>query len=328
MNCPHCKTENADKARFCKRCGQSLQPELVCPHCRHKNVVPEIFCEQCGRPFDSQKTLSTESQLQYVAPTGPDPEPTSFAGGRYEVRRFLGEGGKKRVYLAHDTVLDRDIAFARIKTEKMDEDAQARIRREAQARARLGDHPHVVTVYDFGSEDGHPYMVLPLLAGGDVKELIEKAEDHRLPLEQAIGIAKAVCGGLAFAHSKGITHRDLKPGNVWLSADGTAKIGDFGLAVAVDMPRLTKAGMIVGTVAYMPPEQAMGGEVTPKADLYSLGAMLYEMVAGRPPFVGEDSLAIIGQHINTPPVSPAWHRADLPSALAVEGRHAAGNEHS
>ena len=105
------------------------------------------------------------------------------------------------------------------------------------------------------------------------------------------------------------------PGNIWLSADGTAKVGDFGLAVAVDLSRLTQSGMMVGTVYYMPPEQAMGGEITAKADLYSLGAMLYEMVTGRPPFVGDDSVAVIGQHINTPPVSPSWHRADLPAAL-------------
>jgi serine/threonine protein kinase len=172
-----------------------------------------------------------------------------------------------------------------------------------------------VTVYDFGDHEGQPYMVLPLLPGGDLEGLIKKAPDHRLPLDKAIEIAVSVCKGLEFAHAKGIIHRDLKPGNVWLSGDGTAKIGDFGLAVAVELSRLTKSGMMVGTVAYMPPEQAMGGKVTTKADLYSLGAMLYEMVTGRPPFVGDDSVSIIGQHINTPPVSPAWHRADLPPAL-------------
>jgi serine/threonine protein kinase len=118
-----------------------------------------------------------------------------------------------------------------------------------------------------------------------------------------------------FAHSKGIVHRDLKPGNVWLSADGTAKIGEFGLAAAMDLSRFTESGMIVGTVADMSPEQAMSGAVTPKTDLCSLGVMLYEMVARRPPFVGETAIALVGQHINTPPVSPAWHRADLPSAL-------------
>ncbi len=158
-------------------------------------------------------------------------------------------------------------------------------------------------------------MVTELMGGGDVEAIVEDAPEHRLPMEQAISIAVETCRGLEFAHSKGIVHRDLKPGNVWLTADGIAKIGDFGLAVATDRSRLTQEGMMVGTVSYMPPEQAMGGEVTPRADLYSLGAMLYEMVCGRPPFLGDDSVAIIGQHINTPPVAPTWHRSDCPRSL-------------
>src|SRR3989304_2891808 len=183
---------------------------------------------------------------------------------------------------------------------------------------RLGSHSHIVTVFDLGDHEGQPFRVTELMGGGDVEGLIEKAPDHRLPLERAIEIANCVCRGLEFSHSKGIVHRDLKPGNVWLTADGVAKIGDFGLAVLIDRTRLTQAGMMVGTVSYMPPEQALGGEVTPKSDLYSLGAMLYEMVAGRPPFVGDDAVAIIGQHLNTPPVSPSWHRADiLPSLEAL-----------
>jgi tetratricopeptide (TPR) repeat protein len=241
--------------------------------------------------------------------------PTSFAGGRYQVNKFLGAGGKKKVYLAHDTLLDRDVAFALIKTEKLDDASRVRVIREARAMGRLGDHPNIVAIYDMGDHEGQPYIVIPVMPGGDVEGLIDKATEHRLPIEQAVGIAKAICRGLEYAHGKGIIHRDIKPGNVWLSADGTAKIGDFGLALAVDLSRLTQPGMMVGTVTYMPPEQAMGGKVTAKADLYSLGSMLYEMVTGRPPFVGDDSIAIIGQHINTPPVSPTWHRADLPPAL-------------
>jgi tetratricopeptide (TPR) repeat protein len=306
MKCPHCQAENRREAEFCGTCGQPLRRKLVCSGCGHTNPPGNSFCDKCGHALVQQAP----------APTKPtSPEPTSFVGGRYQVKKFLGEGGKKKVYLAHDTVLDRDVAFALIKTEKLDDEARTRIKREAQAMGRLGDHPNIVTVFDLGEHEGQPYMVLPLLPGGDVEGLIEKALEHRLSIEQTIAIAKSVCLGLEYAHSKRIVHRDLKPGNVWLSADGTVKVGDFGLALAMDLPRLTQPGMMVGTLHYMPPEQAMGGEVTAKADLYSLGVMLYEMVTGRPPFVGDEPVVVIGQHINTPPVSPTWHRADLPPAL-------------
>ncbi|MFQ6031058.1 MAG: serine/threonine-protein kinase, partial [Dehalococcoidia bacterium] len=262
-------------------------------------------------PPAAQFTSQSPSSL---APLLQD-NPPSFANGRYDVKRFLGEGGKKKVYLAHDSLLDRDVAFALIKTEGLDDVSRMRITREAQAMGRLGSHPHIVTVFDLGEHEGQPYMVTELMGGGDVEGVIEDAPDHRLPLERAIGITVEICRGLEFAHSRGIVHRDLKPGNVWLTGDGVAKIGDFGLAVAIDRSRLTSEGMMVGTVSYMPPEQAMGGEVTPRADLYSLGAMLYEMVTGRPPFLGDDSVAIIGQHINTPPVAPTWHCPECPRPL-------------
>ncbi len=262
----------------------------------------------------------TEAPVAPEAPVLPTPPaqkqtPTSFSDGRYEVNRFLGEGGKKMVYLAHDTLLDRDVAFALIKTEGLDFVGLTRINREAQAMGRLGSHPHIVTVFDLGDHVGQPFMVTELMGGGDVEGILEDAPQHRLSLEQTISIASETCRGLEFAHSRGIVHRDLKPGNVWLTADGVAKIGDFGLAVASDRSRLTQEGMMVGTVSYMPPEQAMGGDVTHRADLYSLGAMLYEMVTGRPPFLGDDSVSIIGQHINTPPVSPTWHNGECPRPL-------------
>jgi len=278
---------------------------LICPQCGQKNPPRSKFCNACGQ------------SLAKPAPEAPQPspEPKSFADGRYQVKELLGEGGKKKVYLAHDTLIDRDVAFALIKIEKLDDASRTRITREARAMGRLGDHPNIVTIHDVGQHEGQPYIVIPVMPGGDVESLIQKAPEHRLPIDQAVRIAKAICRGLEFAHSKGIIHRDIKPGNIWLSAEGTAKIGDFGLALAADLPHVTQPGMMVGTVTYMPPEQAMSGKMTAKADLYSLGAMLYEMVTGRPPFVGDDSVAIIGQHINTPPVSPTWHRADLPPAL-------------
>ena len=314
MKCPHCHFENLQDSDFCGDCGKSLKLEIMCPKCGKPHPLGLKFCNKCGQPLTGKVGESSPSSTPPPVAPPTQVQPTSFANGRYQVKKFLGEGGKKKVYLAHDTVLDRDVAFALIKTEKLDEAGRTRVKREAQAMARL-DHPNIVSVLDFGDHEGQPFMVLPLLSGGDVEGLIKKAPDHKLPIDQAVAITKAVASGLVFAHAKSIIHRDIKPGNVWLSADGTAKIGDFGLAVALDLSRLTQHGMMVGTVSYMPPEQAMGGEVTAKADLYSLGAMLYEMVTGRPPFIGDDSVAIIGQHINTPPVSPTWHRADLPPAL-------------
>ena len=241
----------------------------------------------------------------------------SFAGGRYRVQRALGEGAKKRVYLAHDELLDRDVALALIKTEGLDDVGRERVVREAQAMGRLGTHPHLVAVLDFGQEASNsgaptPFIVTEYMPGGSVEELLATG-----PLEtaQAIEVASGVARGLAFAHEQGVVHRDLKPGNVWLTSDGVAKIGDFGLAVSLDQSRLTQHGMMIGTVAYMPPEQALGGEVTPRSDLYSLGAMLYELVTGRPPFAGDDPTAIISQHINTRPVAPSWHSEHCPPEL-------------
>ena len=213
--------------------------------------------------------------------------------------------------------MDRDVALALIKTEGLDEDSRTRITREAQAMGRLGAHANIVTVFDLGDHEGQPYIVQELMGGSDVEKLIEVAPDHRLVVDQAIEITQSVCSGLEFAHNKGVIHRDIKPGNIWLSEDGAVKIGDFGLALVDDRTRLTQEGMTVGTVSYLPPEQAVGGEITIQSDLYSLGAMLYEMLTGRPPFVGDDTIAIIGQHLNTPPVSPSWHNPEIPQALEV-----------
>jgi tetratricopeptide (TPR) repeat protein len=257
---------------------------------------------------------ATDARADVVAPATSDSAPASFAGGRYVAQRFLGEGGKKRVYLAHDELLDRDVAFALIKTEGLDEVGRERVVREAQAMGRMGTHPHIVSIFDFGEYEGAPYVVTELMGGGDVEGLLDDA-DGPLPLAQALEIAKATARGLVFAHDQGVVHRDLKPGNVWLTSDGVAKIGDFGLAVAEGRSRLTQHGMMVGTFGYMPPEQALGQQVTPQADLYSLGAMLYELVTGQPPFVGDDATAVISQHINTAPVRPSLRSDHCPPDL-------------
>jgi tetratricopeptide (TPR) repeat protein len=128
-------------------------------------------------------------------------------------------------------------------------------------------------------------------------------------------IGEELCHALEHAHERGVVHRDLKPGNVWLTEDGSARLGDFGLALSLDRSRITQEGMMVGTAAYMPPEQALSGEVSVRSDLYALGAVLYEMVTSRPPFLGDDVVAVISQHINTAPVAPSWHNPEIPRAL-------------
>ena len=260
-------------------------------------------------------TGSEPSELTETEVKTPLPLPDSFVAGRYQVTDFLGEGGRKQVYLAHDTRLDRDVAFAVIKTEGLDANGRQRIQREAEAMGRLSGHPHIVTIYDVGEEDGQPYIVSEYMAGGDVEALIAEADDHQLDLERAITIADQVAQALEQAHADGVVHRDIKPGNIWLGDDGTAKLGDFGLAFAASDTRMTTEGTMLGTVAYMPPEQALGNAATPQSDLYSLGCALYEMVVGRPPFVGDDAVAIISQHLNAAPVAPSWSRADCPPAL-------------
>ena len=154
-----------------------------------------------------------------------------------------------------------------------------------------------------------------IFAGGDVEHLLQTSQDNRLPLDRATRIAADVAAALAYAHAHDTVHRDVKPGNVWLAADGTARLGDFGLAAVAESSRLTTEGMIVGTVAYLPPEQAIGRLPDPRSDLYSLGAMVYELITGRPPFVGDDAVAVISQHLHTAPVAPSWHNPSVPPAL-------------
>ena len=260
-------------------------------------------------------TLGDLPEGASAAPVPPEPLTTSFAGGRYQVVRLLGEGGQKKVYLARDERLEHNVVISFLKAQQLGPQGVARLQREAQAMAQLDDHPNIVTVFDFGEELGRPYIVSQYIDGGSVADLLKTADKHRLPSQQLLRIAGQVCHALDHAHSRGIIHRDLKPGNVWLTSDGTAKLGDFGLALDPDLSRLTIRGIVMGSVAYMSPEQGLGREAEARSDLYSLGTMLYEMVTGRPPFLGDQLVGIISQHINTAPVAPSWHNPDLPRAL-------------
>jgi adenylate cyclase len=238
----------------------------------------------------------------------------TLASGRYVVRNALGEGGQKIVYLVHDLTLDRDCAFALIKNALLEPEDRFRLQREGQAMAKLGAHPNIVTVFDVGEDEGRPYIVYEYVPGGDLKEELQAAGGS-LPIGRALSIGLGIASALAAVHKRGIIHRDLKPANVLVGEDREAKLGDFGLALATDRSRLTMAGVVMGTASYMSPEQALGQETDARTDLYALGAMLYELVTGRPPFVGDSMAAVTSQLINAAPVAPSAHSAAVPAAL-------------
>ena len=240
-------------------------------------------------------------------------------GGRYEIGELLGRGGMAEVHIGRDSRLGRTVAVKMLRPDlARDPSFQARFRREAHSAASL-NHPAVVAVYDTG-EDEHagnpvPYIVMEYVEGSTLRDLL--ASGNKLVPERALEIVDGVLAALAYSHQQGIVHRDIKPANVMLTRAGEVKVMDFGIARAMDDmgATMTQTSAVIGTAQYLSPEQARGEQVDTRSDLYSTGCLLYELLTGRPPFVGESPVSVAYQHVREQPVAPSQLDPDLPRSI-------------
>jgi serine/threonine protein kinase len=279
LKCPSCKAAVSDDSQFCSKCGASLKGEAQ------------------TRTIQGPSTLFKKGQL---------------IARKYRIIQKIGEGGMGVVYKAQDTKLDRPVALKFLPSGlTRDPASKKRFIQEAKAAAAL-NHPNITTVHEIGEDEGRTFIAMEFIEG---KTLRERIESGPIEIEEAVGIASQVAEGLKEAHDRGIIHRDIKPANIMLTGRGQAKIMDFGLAKLVWGPDLTKPSMIMGTVAYMSPEQARGEAVDHRTDIWSLGAMLYEMLAEKKPFQKSQEHALVHAILNEKPESLVTARPDIPRAI-------------
>ncbi|HEX8724235.1 MAG TPA: serine/threonine-protein kinase, partial [Gemmatimonadaceae bacterium] len=271
----------------------------TCPNCGTALAADAIFCHRCGRNFTVEVSARSTPAASDVSDVSDESDTIArlrrSLGDRYQIERELGRGGMATVFLARDIKHDREVAIKVLHPDLSASVGAERFEREIRLAAKL-QHPNILGLYDSGEADGLLYYVMPFVKGESLRDRLER--EHMLPVDDAVAITLQVAEALGYAHEQGIVHRDIKPENVLLSG-GHALVADFGIARAVSTGpdrKLTATGMSMGTPYYMAPEQASGETVGPTADLYSLGCMLYEMLAGEPPFTGQNSMQIMARH--------------------------------
>ncbi len=232
---------------------------------------------------------------------------------RYQILKSIGEGGMANVYLAYDTILDRNVAVKVLRGDLAgDEKFVRRFQREALSASSLS-HPNIVEVYDVGDDDGLYYIVMEYVEGQDLKSLIKKR--GKLTVTEAVDIMKQISDGMSVAHDSYIIHRDIKPQNIMILDNGLVKIMDFGIAMAINSTQLTQTNSVMGSVHYLPPEQANGKGSTLQSDIYSMGIVMYELLTGKLPYKGDNAVEIALKHLKEPIPSVRETDASIPQAV-------------
>jgi len=282
---------------------------IRCQKCLHENPEDTDFCGRCGTALKSDGGFSQTKT--FVSPS-PSLQKGAALAGRYTIIEELGRGGMGVVYKAEDTRLERTVALKFLPPELTHvPEVKERFMREARAAAAL-DHPHICTVYEFDESDERSFISMAYVDG---KSLKERLEAKPLELEESLRIATQVAEGLQAAHRKGIVHRDIKSANIMVDSRGRAKVMDFGLARMTGKTLLTQAGSTMGTVSYMSPEQARGGDVDHRTDIWSFGVLFYEMLTGRLPFQGEHEQSVIHSILKEKPKPITEFKSDIPKSI-------------
>jgi serine/threonine protein kinase len=285
MKCPECQTENLSDSKFCKECATPLT---------------SFFAEK----IELTKTLDTSGDLF---------SPGSVFAHKYQIIEELGQGGMGRVYRVYDREVEEYVALKIIKPDiANDKNTIRRFRNELKI-ARKISHKNVCRMFDLNREDETTFITMEYVPGEDLKTSLRRMGP--LSLGKAIFIARQVCEGLAEAHRLGVIHRDLKPQNIMIDREGNARIMDFGVARSLESKGVTDSGSVIGTPEYMSPEQVEGKEVDSRSDIYSLGAILYELVTGQVPFAGNTPMSVALKHVTAAPVEPRGLNSHIPEEI-------------
>jgi tetratricopeptide (TPR) repeat protein len=299
-------------------------PAIQCPKCGHSNAEGTLRCVVCDSVISSEDQLTLTHAGETAAWSrvmvgsgegGPTLEPGSLLAGRYEILRVLGKGGMGAVYKARDIELERDVAIKVIRPELAGDAKTLQRFKQELILARQVTHRNVIRIFDLGTHEGVKFITMEFVVGRDLSHLLEEKQAERFTPAEAVQIVRQVSRALEAAHAEGVIHRDLKPQNIIMDSGGRVIVMDFGLARSMEMSGLTRTGTVLGTPAYMSPEQAKGGALDERSDLFSLGVIFYELLTGQAPFQAETVWGTLLKRTQEPAPPPTSIVPDLPPDL-------------